>query len=144
MPPTNLALILRLHGVTCGVKMMSLRHHGWGWQPHQTASPIHIRHIQWVWAHWYYAVHGHMLAALHSYTNTTWLRFWACGSFLLSQNDVITSWLRLTATSNYFMLPFRTFKKCLSTLLCCPWAYSSSCKKLSMHYLAQILSRIAR
>ncbi len=31
--------------VTCGVKMMSLRH-GWGRQPNQTASHIHIIHIQ--------------------------------------------------------------------------------------------------
>jgi hypothetical protein len=52
--------------VTCGVKMMSL-HHGWGWQPPQTASRIHIRHIQSVWAHWY-VVHKHTVAALHSQT----------------------------------------------------------------------------
>ncbi len=31
--------------VTCGVKMMWL-YHGWGWQPPQTASHIHIRHMQ--------------------------------------------------------------------------------------------------
>ncbi len=43
--------------------MMSL-HHGWGWQPPQTDSPIHIRHMQSVWAHWY-AVQGHTVAALH-------------------------------------------------------------------------------
>jgi len=37
---------LRLWGyrVTCGVKMMSL-HHGWGWQPPQTAPCIHVRYI---------------------------------------------------------------------------------------------------
>jgi hypothetical protein len=46
-------------------KMMSL-HHGWGWQPPQTASCIHIEHIQSLWAHWY-AVHRHTVAALHSY-----------------------------------------------------------------------------
>ncbi len=51
--------------VTYGVEMMSLRH-GWGWQPPHTASHIHIRHIQSVWAHWY-AVHRHEVAALHSY-----------------------------------------------------------------------------
>ncbi len=50
--------------VTCGFKMMSLHHgHSWGWPPPQTASLIHIRHIQRVWAHWY-AVHGHKMAAL--------------------------------------------------------------------------------
>ncbi len=42
--------------VTCGVKMMPLRH-GWGLQPPQTASQIHVSHIQSVWAHWC-AVHG--------------------------------------------------------------------------------------
>jgi len=30
----------------------------------------------------------------------TWLRFWAGLGHLWSQDDVITSWLRLTATSN--------------------------------------------
>jgi hypothetical protein len=33
-------------------EMMSLRH-GWGWQPPQTASLIHVRHIQSVGSHWY-------------------------------------------------------------------------------------------
>ncbi len=64
--------------VTCGVNMMSLCH-DWGWQPSQNALHIHIRHIQSVWVHWY-AVHGHTVAALHSYTHTTWLRFWFWGS----------------------------------------------------------------
>jgi hypothetical protein len=51
--------------------------HCWGWQPSQTASLIHVRHIQSVGPHWY-AAHRHMVAALHSYTHTTcWLRF--CG-----------------------------------------------------------------
>ncbi len=59
--------------VTCGVKMMSFGH-GWAWQPPQIASLIHVRHIKSVWAH-LYAVHGHMVAALHSYTHTTWLKF---------------------------------------------------------------------
>ncbi len=34
--------------VTCGLKMMPLRH-GWVWHPPQTASHIHIRHIKCVW-----------------------------------------------------------------------------------------------
>ncbi len=138
--------------------------HGWGWQQPQTASHIHIRHIQSDWAHWY-AIHMHMVAAfLHSYTHPTLLRFWGSGSLdeskwcdyvmveadshlkllhtsildiykvfehidmlsiciqyqpytviptwlgsyfealghLWSQNDVIMSWLRLTAISNCF------------------------------------------
>jgi hypothetical protein len=81
-----------------GVKMMPLCH-GWGWKPPQTVSPIHLsRHIQSVWAHWY-AVHRHTVAALHSHTHTTWLRFWALGH-LWSWYVVITSQLRIAATSN--------------------------------------------
>ncbi len=36
---------------------------------------------------------------------------------LSSQPNVIMSWLRLTATSNCFPHPYKTYKKCLSTLL---------------------------
>jgi hypothetical protein len=53
--------------------------HGWGWQPPQSASPIHVRHIQSVWAHCY-AIHGHSVSALHSYSHHTWLIFWGSGS----------------------------------------------------------------
>ncbi len=67
----------------CGVKMMPLCH-GWGWQPPQTASRILNRHVQSVWAHWY-AVHRHMVAALHIYTHPTWLRFWGTGSLVVSK-----------------------------------------------------------
>jgi len=82
--------------IICGVKMMSL-HHSSGCQPPQTASRIHLKHIHNVLANWY-AVYGHRVAALNSYTHTTWLRFW--GSPLgWSQNDGIISRLRLTATS---------------------------------------------
>ena len=52
-----------------------LLHHDWGWQPPQTASYIHIGHTQSVWAHWY-AVHRHMVAALHTIILAdSWLRF---------------------------------------------------------------------
>ncbi len=78
-----------------GVKMMWLCH-GWGWQPPQTASNIHIGHIQSVWAHWYAGL-WHMLAALYCFTHPNWLRDEGLGH-LWSQNDVIMSWLRLTAT----------------------------------------------
>jgi hypothetical protein len=62
--------------------MMSLCH-DWGWQPPQSASRIHIGHVQKVWAHWY-AVHRHMVAALHSDTHPTCPRFWGSGSHLES------------------------------------------------------------
>jgi hypothetical protein len=67
--------------VTCQVKMMSLGH-GWGWQPPQTASPTHFRHLQSVWTYWY-AVHRHTVADLQSYTHpTSWLGFWGSGSLM--------------------------------------------------------------
>jgi hypothetical protein len=69
--------------VTCGVNMMWLCH-GWGWQPPQTASHIHIRHIQSDWAHWC-AVHWHTVEALHSFTHPTWLRFWGTWSLVESK-----------------------------------------------------------
>ncbi len=63
--------------------MMSLCH-GCGWQPPQTASHFHIRHMQSVWAHWH-AVHCHRVAALHSYTHCNWIRFWGSGSLVESK-----------------------------------------------------------
>ena len=120
--------------------MLSLRR-GWGsWQPPQTASPIHIGHIQRVWAHWY-ALHWHAVAALTVVLVPTLLGsdFGVLLGHLWSQNDVIMSWLRLAATSNCFPHPYYTYTKCLSTLICCPLAYSSSLKQLYPSYLAQIL-----
>ncbi len=116
--------------------MMSL-YHGWGWQPPQTASHTHIWHIQSVWAHWY-AVYGHKVVAIHSYTHTIWLGFGVLGH-LGSQNDVIISWLRLIATSNWSPTFILDIYKSLNTLICCPWAYGSSLKQLYPHYLAQNL-----
>jgi len=94
--------------VTCEVKMMSLCH-GWGWQPPQSASCIHIRHIHRVWAHWY-AVHWHTAgASLYSYTYThftSWLRFlgfWVtCGVKMMS---LCHGW-GLQLTSNCYPYPF--------------------------------------
>ncbi len=108
--------------VTCGIKMMSL-HHGWGWQPPQTASHIHLRHLQSVWAYWY-AILGHMIAAINSYTHTTLLIFGGSGSLVESK------WCHYVmveaATSKCFLHLHLTCTKCLSTLICCPWAYGSS------------------
>ncbi len=53
--------------------MMSLCH-GWGWQPPQTASHLHIRHLQSIWAYWY-NVYWHTVAALHSFAHSNRLRF---------------------------------------------------------------------
>ncbi len=122
--------------VTCGVNMMWLCH-GWGWQPPQTDSHIHITHIQSVWAHWY------MLSIGIQQQPNTVLRTLIGSDFgvrvyLWSQHDVITSWLMLRFTLNCFPHQYYTYTKCLSTLICCPWAYSSSLKQLYPSYLAQI------
>ncbi len=69
--------------VTCGVKIMWLCH-CWCWQPSQTASHIHIRYIQSILAH-LYAVYWHTVAALHSFTHPTWLRFWGTWSLVESK-----------------------------------------------------------
>jgi hypothetical protein len=74
--PPYLAQILGLW-VTCGVIIMSLCH-GWGWQPPQTVSHIHIRHLKSVWARWY-AIHRHMVAALHIYPTLLGSDFGAFG-----------------------------------------------------------------
>ena len=164
---------------------MSL-HHGWGCHPIQTASCIHIRHIQGVWAHWYavhrhmvealrqlwsqtdvimswlrlilfklllasllyfaifwahwYAVHRHMVAALLSYTHPNWLQFWWSGSL------VELKWchyVMFEAATLFKLLPASILDiyntKCLSTLICCPYAYGSSLTQLLPPHLAQIL-----
>ncbi len=109
--------------VTCGVKMMSFCQ-DWCWQPPQTASLIHLRHLQSVWAHWY-AVHQHTWQP-YIVTHPTWPRFIGVLGHLWSQNDVMLSRLRLTATSTCFPHPSQSFTKCLSTLIWCPLAYGSS------------------
>ena len=91
--------------VACGVKMLS-QHHGWGWQPTQTASYINIRHIQSVWAQWY-AVHRHMVAASHSNTHpTSCLSFGGSSGSFVESKWCHLSWLGLTATSNCFPHPY--------------------------------------
>ncbi len=130
--PTHLAQIWGLW-VTCGVKMLSVRP-DWDWQLPQTASLVHIRCVQSVWAHWY-AVHGHTVAALNSHTHTSWF-FWS---------HVESKWyhyIMVEADGHLKLLPSSILDiyKCLSKLICCPWAYSSSLTQSYPHnYLAQIL-----
>ena len=116
--------------------MMSLRH-GWGWKSPQTASPIHKTNTKslstLICCPLAYSF------SLHSYTHNTFgsdWGFWARGS----ESDVITLWLRLTATSNCFSHPYWTYTKSLSTSICSPLAYCSSLlTQLYPHSLAQIL-----
>ena len=125
--------------VTCDVKMMSLRH-GWSWRPPQTATYTKCLSTYW------YAVHRHMIASLHIYTHPTWLRIWDDIMLpphphvnMLSQNDVLMSWLRrLTATSYCPPHPSLALTKCLSTFICCPRTFSTSITQLYPYYLARI------
>jgi hypothetical protein len=80
-------------------------------------------------------VHWHTVRALHytvipiligSYFEVLLCHLW-------SQNDVIMSLLRLAAISNCFPHPYYTYTKCLSTLICCPLAYTYS-KSLTQLY----------
>ncbi len=97
-------------------EMMSLGH---GWDCHfiQTASTIHIRHVQCVWAHWY-AAHRHRVAA-QSVIPTLLGSYFGDLGHLWRQNNVIRSWLKLPSYSNCFPYPYKTYRKCLSTLICC-------------------------
>ncbi len=98
--PNYLAHILRFW-VTCGVKMMPLRH-GWGRQPPQTASCVHIIHIQSAWAHWC-AVHGHVAVASNTYTHTTWVWFWGSGSLFVESKWC--HYIMVKADSHLKLLP---------------------------------------
>jgi hypothetical protein len=117
--PPYLAQSLRFW-VTFGVQMMSLCH-GWGWQTPQTPSNNHIRHSQSVCAH-LNAIHGHTVAALHSYSyiHPTWLRVWGSGSHgesKWSHNIMVWGWQTPETAS---CIRIRHIYKCLSTLICCP------------------------
>ncbi len=138
--------------VTCGVKMILLCH-GWGWQPPQTASHIHIRDVQSVWAHWY-AVHWHMVVALHIHNHCTWLRFLGTWSLVelkwcdyvkvdadshlkllpISILDIISVWAHwyavhrhiVAALHSYTHTPWRHLPPCPRCCPCCTGV--GSCK----------------
>ncbi len=79
--PPYLAPMLGLW-VTCGVKWCD--YVMFEADSHLKLLPTSIWDIESVWAHWY-AVHGHMVAALHSYTHRTWLIFRGSGSLVESK-----------------------------------------------------------
>ncbi len=86
---------------TSGLEMMPQRH-GWGWYPLQTTSYIHIRHIQSVWAIGMLS-QGHMGAPLFRYTGRLAPDL-GTHNHLCSENDAITSWLRLISTHLWLQL----------------------------------------
>jgi hypothetical protein len=89
-----------------------------------------------VWADCY-AVNCHTVAALHSFTHLTWLRFESSGSLVESK---WCHYVMIEADSQLKLLPssILDIKKCLSKLICWPFAYSSSILQLYPPYLAQI------
>ena len=86
-------LMLGFWDTLWGINMMSLCN-GWGWQPPQIASCIHIRHIQSVWAQWI-AIHGHTAVASNSYSQLLGSDFGGLCKMGF-QHAVIMSCLRLT------------------------------------------------
>ncbi len=72
--------------------------HGWGWQPPQTASIIHTKHIRSVWAHWY-SVYWHAVAAVHIFTHPTWLRFGVLGHLSSQMMSLCHDWGRKPSQS---------------------------------------------
>ncbi len=116
---------------------MSLRH-GWGWQPLWTASHIHLRHKQSVWAHWY-AVHGHVAVASNSYTHTTWVRLWGAGSLVES---TWCHYVMVEAASHLKLLctSILDIKKVFENIDMLSMGIQEQPKKqLYLHYLGQIL-----
>ncbi len=106
--------------VTYVAKIMSL-YHGWGWEPPQTASCIHLRYYKVI------TFHRHTIVALHSYTHLTWLRFWGTWS------PVELKWcnyVKVDADSHLKLLSasLLDINRCLSTLICCQLVYSSNPK----------------
>ncbi len=76
-----------------------------------------------------------MVAALHSYTHPTWLRLWGSGSLVESK---WCNYVKVDADSHLKLLPpsILDITKCLSTLICCQLAYSSSLTQLYPHSTA--------
>ncbi len=95
--------------VTCGEETMSY-HHGWGCNLFKLL-PTSKLDIYKVFEHInMYVVHKHMVATLLRYTHPTFSYFGDLGH-LLSQNDVITSWLRLPSYSSCFSHLYQTFTR---------------------------------
>ncbi len=74
----------------------------------QTASHIHSKCIQSVWAYWY-AVHGHMALASNRYNHTTRVRFWGSGSLVESK---WCHYIMVEADSQLKLLPASTVNIC--------------------------------
>ena len=97
---------LEIQRVRCGVRMMTLVYHGWGWQyPGWTTLIISIRYIKSVWAIDMLS-QGHMGAPLYRYTSQVGPRFGDYRPLFNCKNDAITSQLRLLTTSVCYPHPY--------------------------------------
>ncbi len=77
-------------------------------------------------------------AALHWYTCVSGRRFWKIW-VMVSENDVMMSWLRLLSTPECISLSHSIYIKCFSTLRCCGWAQGYSLTLIHLCRWAQIL-----
>jgi len=105
----------------------------------RTASRIHIRHIQSVWAH-LFAFHGYTVVASNSYTHTTWtwLRFWGSWSLVLVESKwchyvmvevEVDIHLKLLPTTNNHITHTQSG---LSTLIC--WVHEHRLAALNRYF----------
>jgi hypothetical protein len=107
-----------------GRACMMLRCHGWGCKPPLTASHIHIGCRKSVVAPWD-AVDG---LWVHPYTVTpvqVGVDFREIGAWR-SQSEFVVSCLLLLRLQNpidCIPQPWHMYAKCMSTLICCGWAY---------------------
>ena len=122
--------------VTFRAEMMPLRD-DWGWKPPQTSPPIHIS-IYKVFEDIDMLFQGIQLQPYTVIPTLLGSDFGDLGH-MSRRNDAITSWLRPNTTSNHFPHPYKTYTKCLRTLICCAKAYSWSLIQLYPPYLAQNL-----
>ncbi len=101
---------------TCGVEMMQL-YHDWGSHPPHTASHIHTRHIQSVWAICMLS-HRHMGAPLYRYTGQVVPRFWIFLSLVEwkgCHNIMVEADIRL----RLFPISILDICKVFEVLICC-------------------------
>ncbi len=80
-----------------------------------------------------------VLSSLCTLIITVPWQFWGSGSLAESK---WCHYVMIEADSHLnhcFPHPYYTYTKCLSTLICYPWSYSSSLKQLYPHYLGYIL-----
>jgi hypothetical protein len=126
--------------VIAGRQMIPL-HKQWGLRPTQSGSHIHIIHIQGVWQP-SYAVDGHMKPSPLHIHGRCYPGFGKFLSKILSccwaANDTITQAMRLKTHPEWFTHPCHTYTRCLTTFICCGWAYETITTSFSWQVLSQI------